>query len=86
MEAQHKMRYLMFKRMMVAVEVLLLLTLLVTVYIVDIKEPWRTGLVGVQILRVVAELNNHHALANMFNMPDVWMWFAFTVPLLAISI
>ncbi len=69
-----KLAYVAFKRTMWLLETILLLVVIFGCLEYHVPHPWMAIMVGVQFLRVVAELANHRALSSTLGFEDrFWM-------------
>lgn len=73
-----RLKYLAFKRTTWLLETVLLIVMSTLLYVMDVKEPWRTICICVQLARVITEMVNHRALAHFIGAPDHYTWFPLT--------
>jgi len=74
---QARLRYIAFKRITWAVETLLLLTVALVLFLLQVS-PLHSGIIlGVQTLRVVTEMINHYHLTGYFHVQDRWTLYPF---------
>ncbi len=69
---QTRLRYVAFKRVVWALETLLLLMGFLVLVATGVPTPWFGVALGIQVLRVLTEAMNHGALAEYHHVGDAW--------------